>query len=727
MTTCPEAARDLDSNLNLAHAFPKASSSPCPSQVVFLGAPIPETSPMDESPASDDPAASASLKVADDSTRWFMEQHSQIAEHMNRFVHESKVHLEQHQRRVDQFLFLQRLQMKSVAPPAKSVEYASFLQGTHSFRSSRSRIKTRELEGIGEYHPVRLSQSASDPACEGAELSLDGACSLSCPGRLGEDNFSANNSWTDTLSPPLSPGFDPDFIPHSPQSMSPSVSNFLRQSPADEEGEQSIRLRAAYESAERMINSPRFSGSVERLSHKAMRSGLVIQRTVNSTTLFGLECAVDFVESGKFKIFFAVLVVLNAVFITTTSEFALRNAWLRRSHGDSLYAEIENSSSLLFLDTFFNLLFLLELILRIVALEGRFFLGADWRWNLFDCALVAFSVLEMIIMIMGQGYVYFRALRIARAVILLRTLRLLRYTSLIRRLRVMSLAIMNSRMMLIWAILVLFFVVFLFAVVFLNAVATYINDAGESDPHVPEMKVFFSSLSMTMLSLFMAISGGFDWWTLVNLLLQIHVVYAMIFILYVVLTLLAVLNVIHAIFVHDAMETTRKDVDLRMQWELEETKQMLERLTRIFREMDHAATENITEFVFVTQVEREDMKLLFSLLGLYFTDGLTLFRLLDADNDGLLGIDEFVMGCMRLRNGSNLIDTEVLIKDTKRILKEVAQDHKRDILAVATSVTRLCDSLGIASPPQARLSSVSSGHVGTPRPSRDRARISGFS
>merc|ERR1712209_355730 len=99
-----------------------------------------------------------------------------------------------------------------------------------------------------------------------------------------------------------------------------------------------------------------------------------------------------------------------------------------------------------------------------------------------------------------------------------------------------------------WAMLILFIVTFLFSVVFLNAASQYIADATSGNLFVEEMRVYFSSLFMTMLTLFMAVAGGIDWWDVLRLLLEIHVGYAIVMMLFVVINVLAVLNVINAIF-----------------------------------------------------------------------------------------------------------------------------------------------------------------------------------
>merc|ERR1712136_573301 len=345
----------------------------------------------------------------------------------------------------------------------------------------------------------------------------------------------------------------------------------------------------------------------------------------------------------------------------------------------------------------FNIAFITELAFRIVVLESRFCAGPDWRWNFFDAVLVCLCITEMSLLGFGFNPSFMRVLRIVRVSRSLRMLRLMRYTHLVRKLRLMTVAIINCSMMLMWAVLALLLVTFLFSVVFLNAISQYVVDALPGNEYVDDMQTYFASLFMTMVTLFMAVAGGVDWWDVMRLLLEIHVVFGLIFMLFVIITVLAVLNVINAIFVNDAMESTRTDHDLRMQGELEETRLMLERLTDIFWKMEMESSDScsgeISDAAFVDQVEREEMKMQFALLGLHYTDGVNFFRLLDIGANKSLGIDQFVMGCLRLKGGALLIDTNIMLEDTKALVSTTSRAHKKAIETIATQVKNVSDKL----------------------------------
>lgn len=398
-------------------------------------------------------------------------------------------------------------------------------------------------------------------------------------------------------------------------------------------------------------------------------------------------------EGHRFQAMIAILIVLNAIFIGITSDLAMLASI--ESHEQKIFenfVDIKRPEWALGVDLVFNVIFIGELALRLFFLESRFCIGPDWRWNFFDTSLVALSIIEMSLESLGFNPSFLRVLRIVRVTRSLRMLRLMRFTHFVRKLRLVTVAIVNCGMMLVWAVLVLLIVTFLFSVIFINAASQYVADASDRDLFVAEFKEYFGSLFMTMVTLFMSVAGGIDWWTVLRLLIEIHVGYALLFMLFVVITVLAVLNVISAIFVNDAIESTRTDHDLRVQGELEETRLMLERLTGIFGNMEKQyGTQQISERDFVEQVEREEVKMQLNVLGLHYTDGRNFFRLLDVDGSRWLGVDEFVMGCLSLKGGALLIDSNVLIQDTRSMVTTMARSTKNAMEVITTSVKMLCD------------------------------------
>jgi len=448
--------------------------------------------------------------------------------------------------------------------------------------------------------------------------------------------------------------------------------------------ERAVRIREAYENAANRFRArPSALDRSILITFKSMRDPLLKSRVLGC---WRLE---QFVQSSAFARLAGTVVLANAIFVGITSHMSMQRAIVSYD----MRAEQVEVGRPLWVDTIdllFTLVFAAEILLRAVGLEGQFLNGSDWKWNVFDVLLTAMGLLEIALRNLTDQDV--RAIGVIQVFRTARLLRLLRFSHLVPKLRLMTLAIVNCSAMLMWAVVVVVLLVFIFSIVFLHGAVQYISSAGDGDAYAEEMVMFFGSLSMAMLTLFMAVSGGIDWWDVVKLLLEVHVAYASVFVVFVVITVLAVLNVINAIFVNDAMESTRKDFDLRTQGELEDTRFMLERLTVLFHDLQRGGTVLDTEFV--SQVEEYDVKMQFALLGLHFTDGRNFFKLLDVDRNGSLAIDEFVMGCLRLKGGALLIDSNVLIQETKSMLQVTASENRKALASLARVVKDLREKVG---------------------------------
>jgi len=457
-----------------------------------------------------------------------------------------------------------------------------------------------------------------------------------------------------------------------------------------------LRLRSAYEDAARKAHDRRSVTLFDKMSYMANTRFRSFHEVSSSFRLCDLSRFEAVVQGNPYKICVAVAICLNNLFIGFTSDMAMSRAlesYEQQSQGS--YAEIFGPTWVTTVDFIFNFIFIAELAFRIILLQGGFCERPDWKWNLFDSIIVGASVLEMTLENIFFNASFMRILRIFRVARAMRMLRLMRFTHLVRKLRVMTLAIVNCSMMLMWAVLILVLVTFLFSIIFLNATSQYVSDALPEDVNIDGIREFFGSLSMTMLTLFMAVAGGIDWWEPARLLLEISPGYVVIFVLFVVITVLAVLNVINAIFVNDAMESTRVDHDLRMQGELLETSFMMDRLTQLYKTMENFCESDgvILDTDFVDCVEQDEFKIQLGLMGVHYTDGMNFFRLLDVNGDRWLGIDEFVMGCLRLKAGALLIDSTVLIQDTKQLLKVRSLEQKHALQDLKGKLQGISDKL----------------------------------
>jgi len=392
------------------------------------------------------------------------------------------------------------------------------------------------------------------------------------------------------------------------------------------------------------------------------------------------------VEGGRFKTCVALVICLNAIFIGVASELSMQLAI------DGYEMQLGDPSGVSELpawidagDVLFNVFFTVELLLRILCLAPVFF-TKDWKWNLFDFFCVLLALAEVWLRALDYSFTVLRMLRIMKIFRTLRFFRLLRFATSIPKLNAMTAAIASSGVMFLWAVLVLSVTVFLFSLAFVNGSAQYLSDAAYADPNVEDVRRFFGSLPMTMLSLLMVILGGVDWYDVLVVLYSVGAMYSALLVVYIVFASLSLLNLITAVFVNEALESARKDPHFRRQVEVENTAFMLEALTDIFRELDTDGDDTISETAFVQQVEHQDLKLQFALLGFYFSDGLTFFKHLDVDCTGRISVDSFVMGCLRLKGGALLIDANVLMGELWTQVQAMALESRETMTAVAREV-----------------------------------------
>jgi len=326
-------------------------------------------------------------------------------------------------------------------------------------------------------------------------------------------------------------------------------------------------------------------------------------------------------------------------------------------------------------ELFFTSTFVLEICLRVLALEGEFFVGQEAGWNVFDLVLTMSTVAELGLVGMRVDLSFMRVIRITGIVRSFRVFSFLRMVPLMRSLRLMTLAIVKSIVPFVWAVLILLEVIFVFGVIIAHGVAEHMISSGAAISE--DVRIYLSSMSMTMLSLFMSVSGGVDWWTLGSILLDVSTGYLFLFLFFILFTVLAVLNIITGIFVKEAQEMASKDHHVQLQQELEGNRQLLTSLKEIFHRMDERNTGFVSLFDFERTMLHEDVRLRFAQVGLDIQDATSFFKVLDQDDSEELSIEEFVMGCMRFKGRANRMDLEVMLMDTKKLMKKMAKMQEK--------------------------------------------------
>jgi len=390
-------------------------------------------------------------------------------------------------------------------------------------------------------------------------------------------------------------------------------------------------------------------------------------------------------NSRNYEWFSGLLIFLNAIYIGYECEHLANRA--RDFANDNLRQPVTGPVGFLVLQTCFCILFSVELGLRWAA-EGlcKFFKTQDSWWNILDVSVVAFSAIDTVteLVSIGQeesgriGLGTLSVLRVLRVVRLVRVVKIIRVMRFFRELRMMIYSIFGSMKSLLWVVLVLFLTFYMFGIALTSGTITYLESPDQwHDEENEDLLKYFTSLGSSMLSLFMAMSGGNDWGQYYEALERLPWQYRAIFICFITFSVFAVVNIVTGVFVENAMQSSHTDREIVVHEEMEDKKAYLQILRDIFAEMDKDAQGSIDIDTFERSMDDERVIAYFNALKLDVSDARTLFRLLDVDSSEEVSIVEFLTGCFRLQGEARSLDTKIMRWQIDS-LQEIVQtnDHK---------------------------------------------------
>eukprot|EP00929_Paragymnodinium_shiwhaense_P087156 TRINITY_DN47436_c0_g1_i1.p1 TRINITY_DN47436_c0_g1~~TRINITY_DN47436_c0_g1_i1.p1 ORF type:complete len:783 (+),score=171.38 TRINITY_DN47436_c0_g1_i1:54-2402(+) len=381
----------------------------------------------------------------------------------------------------------------------------------------------------------------------------------------------------------------------------------------------------------------------------------------------------SYTKSRSYEIGNALLIFLNALFIAGEADYNGREA---QKHG-----ELPMTSPLGFLiaNQIFCAIFTLDLILRICVEASNWITSHERYWNLFDTMVVAHMLFETVTQSITDlrslntdsgGLSMLRLLRLMRVVRVARMIKVVRF---FRELRVLFFSIIEALRSLVWSVMLMFFL-FLFSGVCLNhGVLDYLQKRdGFRSEESAELRRYFGTLQRTVMTLYQSISGGVDWSEPYNQLdLKGLGGETFFFLFFITFSIFALLNVVAAVFVEHTMQRSQKDRDFVMEAELESKREIIEKLISVFEEIDEDGNGYVSMEVFEEKVKDKQILTYFSALGLDIETARTLFVLLDYDETGIVSVQDFVLGCIRLKGSARALDMAIMKFEVARILHGV--------------------------------------------------------
>jgi len=311
---------------------------------------------------------------------------------------------------------------------------------------------------------------------------------------------------------------------------------------------------------------------------------------------------------------------------------------------------------------FFTVVFTMELTLRLFAERSSFFLKDGRYWNLFDFFVVFSAIVE--VMFQGFSFAFLRVLRVLRVIRMMRIIRMFRF---FRELRLMAVSLLSCLVSLMWAGIMMTLCMFLFGMVLLDGARDRVREIGKDDADFKTFTEFYGGVPQVVFSLILAITGGMDWYELLYPFISINPAYAIAFTLFVLFVMFGMLNILIGIFVQKSEELFHIDKELVMQEEMARNTSYLNQIKNLFQKVDGDASNTLTWEELEANLQDENVQTYFSLLQIDVSAAQGLFQLLDVDESGEVDVNEFIMGCMRLKGAAKSIDMATMLYDNKRM------------------------------------------------------------
>jgi len=379
------------------------------------------------------------------------------------------------------------------------------------------------------------------------------------------------------------------------------------------------------------------------------------------------RCAI-WSQSLAFNIFFALVIITNAIFMGIQLEWSVANM------------DMSVRTSFLLISSIYALLFSVEMFIRICAVGPlSYFCSSGCGWNWLDVLVVVPAWVELAISLGafdfggGGSASQFRIVRIFKVTRLLQVVRSIRLVRFLSALRALVLSVVDTTRQLLWALILLGLVQYSFGIMFTDAVLDYQLEHGED----PVLKQYFGTVYASVSTLFRAILGGIDWELAADALEAVGTVWVQLFHLYIAFCGFAVLNVMTGVFVNSAIKTRERDHETLIQ----NKQKFTDLVQKIWKKMDTSGLGEITIIEFERMFDDEEMKAFFQSIEINAVDAWTLFDSLDVNGDHTISLEEFSERCIQLHGPARSVDLYALKKEL-RMLEENTSSMNQQLTEV---------------------------------------------
>jgi hypothetical protein len=315
--------------------------------------------------------------------------------------------------------------------------------------------------------------------------------------------------------------------------------------------------------------------------------------------------------------------------------------------------------------------FMFELTLKIFVHRLYFFIGDNWKMHVLDTFLVVYSLLDTVFLCLS----FLRAVRVFK---LVKVIRILRALSTVRDLRVMMDCLISSWFAMFWAIVLIGFLTYLFALIFVQSMTECMMENQDTlGPEVQQhILARFGSVQQGIITLFMALTGGFDWVELYDMVALSGPIGTMACLSMMLLFTISVWNIVGSVFVEKIMETAKPHPHEILQRRLRQAKVDATEMKEFFVKLTDE-DGLIDEKMWIKIVEQDGLSEFLALREVYLTDtddAKAFFRLAQEGyclrhpvmmNSSLIPPDALVSTFLKVKGQASSLEVAILKHDVR--------------------------------------------------------------
>lgn len=360
-----------------------------------------------------------------------------------------------------------------------------------------------------------------------------------------------------------------------------------------------------------------------------------------------LDGQVPFVDWPRFNLMVGVIIMINSILIGLELDM---NPWKKAGA-----QPISDRIMWYALENIFCVIFLAELIARLHFHKAAYFKSG---MNLLDFFLVTMSILDTWVLTPASGGGDLRVLASLRVLRVLRLVRLIRLLRMFKELWLIVSGLIHSIKTLGWVSLLLGVVLYtggIFCTMQIGQNDTlydqYFEESGGWDH-----EIYFGTVPRSMFTLLQV--ATLERWSegIARHVMQKQPAMTFFFLLFIIFATFGLMNLIVGVIVENTISTAKhNDAKIKQQNEKNRIR-ILAHLREIFEMADEDGSGTLTAEEVEHAIQNPEVANKLRIMDFPLHNPAEFFLLLDTDSSGVLSIEEFIGGCMRLKGNAKSKD-----------------------------------------------------------------------